>query len=478
MLIGLNERLERVLRDYCGEESETDPSDVLTALAESAAAGDDWQVPVEPMPEGMNETDFAEGSVPEQFPFFVRKTLRRGGETMFCAFTSTEKVSAGDMDGPLITVKMPARQILEEIAAGEEGMGLVLNPFSDSVPLTREEAGAILREAECVSEDRIRSLQCIRIEPRAVIDTGRILDEWSGEWDEGDGNEENWELRAYPIMPDGRILLLFEMKDELCEADRGSVQSAHSVSRYRVLEYVLDGRGLRLVGRYRFRGRDMHVATVMVRNGKLKGAVSFGDDREYSVLQLVPPDDGRQFGIFANVRELIIDSRENVIVAYEKNLHDPARVPLMIYDRDGETAATLRDAYALACRTLNLDREENIWYHIHPSDSVDMYDPVRHRRECYPVQLQGFDAMAMSDDGTRLFLEFDAGRTGSAFYVLTRNEHGAYVDPIRFEFRPETEDGEEKDIGAYTVFGCGSTMKSRVLLNADGKLYLYDVNDC
>ena len=55
---------------------------------------------------------------------------------------------------------------------------------------------------------------------------------------------------------------------------------------------------------------------------------------------------------------------------------------------------------------------------------------------------------------------------------------GTNHNRIRFEFSPEMKDGKPKTVRDYDVYGHGSTMKSWVLLNADGKLYLYDIDDC
>ena len=113
-----------------------------------------------------------------------------------------------------------------------------------------------------------------------------------------------------------------------------------------------------------------------------------------------------------------------------------------------------------------------------PSETIDMLDTKNDRIESHRVALQGFDRMALSSDKSQLFVEFSEYEGGSAFYVLSRDEKGAFVRPIRFEFLPETKDGKAKEISEYDIYGYGSTMKSWVILNADGKLYLYDIDDC
>ena len=97
--------------------------------------------------------------------------------------------------------------------------------------------------------------------------------------------------------------------------------------------------------------------------------------------------------------------------------------------------------------------------------------------ERHKVELQGFSSCALSSDKTKLFVQFSESGA-SLQYILTQDKDGNYVNPIRFDFRPEGADGkilEAKDCG---VFGRASTTKSWVLLNADGRLYLYDIDDC
>ena len=73
----------------------------------------------------------------------------------------------------------------------------------------------------------------------------------------------------------------------------------------------------------------------------------------------------------------------------------------------------------------------------------------------------------------KLFLDFGEDGFGSVKYVLIRNQNGDYVDPVRFDFPPKNSDvGECSSVN----FPC-STMKSWVCIQADSKLYLYDIND-
>ena len=478
MLNGLNEKLEHILSDFFNDEEGTDWADVMTIITDSVAAGDCWQVPVDAIPEGMNETDYEEGSLLEKLPACVKKTIGNSrNEMLFCAFTSPEKVSVGNSEEPVMSLPYRAKDLLAEFADSETGDGFVINPWTDDFKLSREDVKKVLELAQKVPESRIREMRSYRIAPKAVIDTNQILAEWKGDWDDDD-KQEKWELKNYPIMADGRVLLLFEMKDEVYAGKYDSFHAAHSISHYRVLEYCLEEGELRQIGKYRFQAQDAHIGSVYLYDGKLNATISVAGSEAYSVLPMVPTNDDGQFRIYGNIRTVITNSRQDVIVAYNKNLHDKYRLPLMVFSSDGEVAKRYHDEYALACSEVTLDSDENIWFHMYPSETVDVMDMKNDRIDSYPVALQGFDGMAISSDKSKLFLEFSEYEGGSAFYILSRDENGSFVKPIRFEFLPEMKDGKAKEISEYDIYGYGSTMKSWVILNADGKLYLYDIDDC
>ena len=210
MLKGLNEKLEKILRDYCEDESTTEWKDVMFVMTHSVAAGDMWHVPVEMIPEGMNETDYADGQLLGNLPMFVKRTIINDGNERYCAFTSSERVRTGDSKDPVMTVAYPSNVFLEEIARDDNINGFVLNPWSDDLTLDAETVNSLLRIAARVPEDYLRGYRAYQIEPKAIIDTEKILEEWGGGWDDQCDKEEKWELKSYPIMADGRILLLFE----------------------------------------------------------------------------------------------------------------------------------------------------------------------------------------------------------------------------------------------------------------------------
>ncbi len=479
MLVGLTEKLERALSAFFDDEEDTDWADVMTLITDSVAAGDLWQVPVDAMPDGMNETDYEDGRVLEKFPTCVKKTIGTSrNEELFCAFTSPERVSAGGSENPVLSIPYPAKNLLEEFIFSETSDGFVINPWSDDFKLTKDEAKKVLELAKKVPEERIRGMRSYRIEPRAIIDTNQILADWKGNWDDNDDRQEKWELIAYPIMADGRVLLLFEMKDEIYAGKYDSFHASHTISHYRVLEYQYENGEMKQIGKYRFQGQDSHVGTVYLYDGKLNASISLSGRESYSILPMVPTNDDGQFKIYENIRTLITNSQHDIIVAYDRNLHDKYRLPLMVFSEDGEVTKRYHDEFALACSEINLDEEENIWFHMYPSSTVDVLNTKNTRVDSYPVALQGFDGMAISSDKSKLFVEFSEYKGGSMFYILTRDETGGFVKPIRFEFLPEMKDGKPKDIGEYDVYGHGSTMKSWVILNADGKLYLFNIDDC
>ena len=121
MIIGMNEKLEKMMLDYQDRNEEVEFSDVMDCIVDSVAAGDTWNVPVQVIEDGMNETDFREGWILEKLPAFYKRTIRnKNDEELFCAFTNETLASKIDEDGTYISVKYPARELLRELVAAEE----------------------------------------------------------------------------------------------------------------------------------------------------------------------------------------------------------------------------------------------------------------------------------------------------------------------------------------------------------------------
>lgn len=470
MLVGMNEKLENMLAMLGDPKSRIDRSDVLVAIVKSVAVGDCWQIPVESEDEVME----TEGMALENVPGLVKRTVRTDqGKRYFCAFTSSAAVTTDREEFPVVSISYPATDYLREYAASEMCDGLMLNPWSDSFVITRSEAEKILQAAEMIPEREVRALRTYQLEPLAVLDTNEILRSWSEGWQGGE-EQESWRLIAYPIMADGRILLLFELCDEIYGGKHGSFYTESTFSHYRVLEYGMEDNKLKLINRYRFQAQNAAVATVFLHDGVLSAVISVDGGNSYSVLPMIPSNDDGQFSIFRDVHRIAVTGRGDLVVGYKNNLRDEDRVPVLVFDPDGKRVDRVEDEYALCCADINLDAEENIWYHLFPSSSID----VLGKNESHRVELSGWDCFTLSSDRSRLFLSFDAYDGESVQYILKRDRAGNYVDPVRFDFRPTNEKGEVLEAKDCIVFGACSAMKSRVLLNADGRLFLFDIDGC
>ena len=478
MIIGVNEKLEKMMLGYQGSDGDVIYSDVLDCIVESVAAGDTWNVPVQVIEDGMNETDFREGWILEKLPAFYKQTIRnRDDEELFSAFTNETLVNKIDEDGTYISVKYPVRELLRELVQAEDCKGLVINPWSDAFFVSRENAGKILQYANELPRDGVLDLLSCRIEPRAVIDTDEILKEWRTDWHDEEGIIEDWELVSYPIMADGRILLLFAMVDEVHEGKYDSFRVVHTTSHYRVLEYQMVNGELKLINRYRFKVQDSHIGTVFLYHGVLRATIALDGRDDYKILTMFPHEDDSQFHIYGSIETVASDSQGNIIVAYNNNLRDKGRLPVMVFDEDGKVGQCCKDEFALYCSEVNIDKDENVWFYMCPSTTINMMKDDTSKIERHKVELQGFSRFALSTDKTKLFVQFSDGES-SVQYVMTMDKDGNYVNPIRFDFRPVNADGEVLEASDCEVFGRASTTKSWVMLNADGKLYLYDIDDC
>ncbi len=479
MLMGQIEKLEKLLGKFSDMSSSVTSKDVLECVAESAAAEDSWFVPVDLLEDGMNETDIEEGNSLEGMSLF-RKTVitNPAEERYFCAFTSEAAMNADHEEGTRISVKYRARAMLRDLLAADGIKGLVINPWTDAFVVSKKNAAKALDFAERMPESAVAALRSYRLDPKAVIDTNEILEDWRKGWHDEDGKLEPWELVSYPIMPDGHILLLFKMKGEVYGGQAPRLKAIHSVTYYRVLELCVENGKTEILNKYRFKVQDAHVGTAFLHDGVLRAAISVDGSEKYDIVQMLPVDDDRQFTIYRNIETAVMDSDGNIAVAYCKNLRDPARYPVMVYNSDGDTVAQYHDENTLTCLDVNLDSKERVWFHLHPSETLDMLNRDTTRVEMHKVALQGFRAFALSTDGSKLYTAFTEYEGGSSHFVMTADKNGDYINPIRFEFLPESRDGSILETKDCTVFGQPSTMKSWVLLNADGVLYHYDIDDC
>ena len=471
MIKGVCEDLEQLLDHFNEDDSDEAWNTTCYALACSVAAGANWLVPVVAMPEGANETDYPDGLPMKKLPGMVRRTIEREDqEPITCVFTCLDRTEAQTEE--CYTVTYPARDVLEEfLESGSDQM--MINPWSNDLLIKRRGVERILKCADEVTPRDLQKLKRIEAKPRAVLDTNAILASWQEGWEGADC--ENWELKNYPIMADGRLLLHFEMRNEM--HDENGQLNGQADSRNRVLEYRILEKGLEPMGKYKFSFENTHISTVFCYDGKLRAVVRHNSKHSYWVLSLIPDDLELSFKVFGNIETLITNSREQVIAAYNKNLMDEAHAPLMVFDKDGVELGRYEDSDALACLDVNLDAQERIWFHLYPSDTIDCFDPEKGVVERHRVALQRFGTFAFSTDMSRLFVSFTEYEGGSVQYVMTRNQNGDYADPVRFEFAPTNSEGEELEAKDCKVFGKPSSMKSWVVLNADGKLYLYHVDD-
>lgn len=471
MMIGLSEKLEWMLQDYHEHLSEENAQNVMNLIAESAAAKETWLVPLEP-PE--NE-DYDE-EIEEDTYHPVRKTflLNNKGEEFYCAFTGPEKLLKQPSE--MISALQTVPQILNEVINDTGNRGLVLNPWSDHFILKKEHVADILKRADRIPAGETASSRSIWIPPRAVINANLMLDEWNTGWKE-DPSSEKWTIHSSPIMANGNILVVYVRPSTVYSVNEAKPEAEHIINFYRVLEYRLEGAEYRRINSYRFQLQDGEAGWVIVQDGVLFAAVSQLHNEEYSYLHLIPGNDAAQFKIYSHVNRVIANEDGEIIVGYENNLRDTAQLPLMVFDTKGDVIYHQRNGTAILCSDVTLDADNNIWFHLYPSDRIEMINTAKSQSLFRRVSLQGFSAFAMSNDKRKLFVSFDGYHFESSHYILTADSEGNYVDPIHFEFHPTDTDGKHIRPEDCEMYGIASTMKSIVVLNVDNRLFIYDVND-
>lgn len=448
---------------------------LMELLAASVAAGDWWYVPVEPMEEGLNETD-VEDWEPLGSTRMRKRTIRAAGRRLFCVFT--EEALLEEENNRMVTIRYPARQFLEEIADAEELDGLMFNPWTSHFRIGMEHVRALLRAAEEIDPEEAASLCSVWIRPRAVLDTNETLRAWSEGWKEdGDTPVEGWRLHSFPIMANGNLLVVYTMTGKVRDGKHGA-RVAHELHYFRVLEYAWKDDGPQCVAKYRFRVQDAWPCWIHVVNGVLYAVIRAKERPRFTLVQVIPTDDDAQLDLFSDVERTAFTSDGKLIVGYWNNQRDGESMPLLVKNLSGKLLEFVQDEDALGCADVNLDAEEHCWYYLYPSDHVTELDLESGERSEHRVALQGFSGFALSNDRKKMLVAFEGYHGESVQYVLTRDANGDYVCPMRFCFEPKDEKGKPIDPRSCAVFGTMSAMKSRAVLNADGRLYCYDVNDC
>ena len=471
--------LEKALEEYRETAEAALRDTILTLLARNAAAGEFWMVLAETDPEDEPENTSPEKETTlRKLPAFCKQMVTEdSGRKCFCAFTMEGKQLRSGMEGTWVTVGYPLWDLLWELVETEEGDGLLVNPGTDAFLLSREEARDVLQRAFDLTDWEVCQMRTYHPKPRAVLDTNKILESWNEGWT-GSEKVEEWKLHSYPIMADGRVLVLFEMRDPVYDGTM-AFRKTDWISHFRLLEYELKEDDLCMIGQYRFKAQSPSLGCCTLYDGVLKAILRHKDKAEYTVLPILPENDEGQFCIFSDVGMVISNSKGELIVGYSRNLYDKEHLPLMIFDEKGEITAQYFNEDALYCSDVNLDKNEDVWFHMYPCNTIQKLVPKEKYVKSYKVALPGFHAFAMNDDNSLLFLWFSEYEGGSVQYVLSRDEDGDYGDPVRFAFLPEDEDGNILTaMDCREEYGRCSTMKSRVILNADNKLYLYDLNDC
>ena len=142
MIVGLNEKLEKLLARFRDVDSDVDAPDVLDCMAESVAAGDCWYVPVKVVAEDEDEEDLEDGFELGELPMFHKLVVTdEEGGRFFCAFTSEAAMNADHKEGGTrISVKYKACALLRDLLAADDIKGLVINPWTDAFVVSKENA--------------------------------------------------------------------------------------------------------------------------------------------------------------------------------------------------------------------------------------------------------------------------------------------------------------------------------------------------
>lgn len=461
MLFGPNKKLEDALRRFNAflktddgesfEEFRKQHYDLTKAISLVIAVGEKWAVLAE-----SREYDEEE----EMEKALIRCIKNQNNEEDLIAFTSKGAVAkaGGWADGG--TEMVPAETILELMLRNEQITALVLNPRegNDCYVLNRRGAEIVYEWAKEFKYSGPLTQMEYRMEPIAVIDTDGVFEELWG--NEAKNEDLKWRLDSYPIMPDGSVMLNYTAKkddgSEIC-------RSVH-------LKQVDNGFA---VGTFEVDLHGASLGTTAVFDGELWGVITGREDSGYVAQKLKPWDENTRCELYSNINTVVWKPDGALVVGYRRNMRDPQKLPLGIFDREGHVDWH-KFELALECRDVNLDRENNVWAYIFPSNCLMEIDE-KGGIETVPVYMHGFNAFAISSDRRKLVTFFSHRGDECRIFVQHLTEDG-YGDPIVFNFEPLDGEGNLIDINDCKEYGRFSIMKDRFMLLVDGSLYYYSAD--
>lgn len=455
----LSDLLEQAIAEDYEKDSRETHEAVLELLKRCADEEETLLVPVRPWME--NEPESPELAVPDM-PELCKLVLHTDKDYDFLT-ASTSQEALQPLAESMVTVTYSFRDLLRDAFGNKRYEGVILNPGEREIRLGRKFMARLLDEP---FTDDLKDGELL-LAPRHVIDTAEILRAWSAGWEDADDPTEDWRLLYYPIMADGTVLLVFGMNSLIPTPEHWE----HASSYFRVLHYSMQGKKPKLLHSYRFNCTDLDVNTVFLRDGVLMGCCHTARERFCHVMEMYPEGGANRIGVGDDVCVLAARSDGSLCVGYENNLLDKSRKPVAVFMPDGECDGSVTAEHAIYCSDLNLDCDEELWYHLCPSRNLCRIHKGSILR--YEVALQGFDGFGLSSDRKKLLAGWSNGDNQCVFYAMDLVD-GDYCNPRPVKLDMPGADTEDPREAAY--LGRPSFMKNRMLARCNDKLYFYDID--
>ena len=306
-----------------------------------------------------------------------------------------------------------------------------------------------------------------------VADTSGIISGWQKEWNDGyPGDQvsaEPWRFHSSAFLPGNRLALLFEMDEEAYD---GHVAVSHVLNRFRVLVYDLGS--MEIVQRFAFHSQDMEVLTVLStpdREGiQAVVRVSGREKDTWTVLPMVPENDGGQFKIAPYVKQVLQFPNGGIAASYTHNDLDPAKTPVAFWaPKDGHYAGGLRAPEDLECAALAIDKNGHVWAHLMPTGSIER---LEEEKRTFRSVYQGFSAFGLTSDERLMAVSWQGGVSENRMKLMYRKgDSFEAFGKLDFSNLPGREDPLE-----CSAFGSPVFWGSRFVFNKDGVLYLFDLD--
>nr|AIF26521.1 hypothetical protein [uncultured bacterium fosmid pJB39A3] len=319
-----------------------------------------------------------------------------------------------------------------------------------------------------------------KIMPMSSIDFGEIAAKWNDKFNRDISNRsDQWRLMAYPVMPGKqttRVALVFEQEIRVNEPE------CTSLYKYRVLLYDMTVEPV-LINSSEFQFKDWRVYTAWFLKGQLY-VTMVDEDKRFDVIKICGEGNEKVLSLGRFVTDVSVTTRGDIVVGYDCCADDDDnREPLIMFER-GKGSKSLESPDAITCEAACIDSNDNIWAYVKPYNAICHMEGDKY--ETFPIKLNGFTGIGVSDDGKLLLGSIGYKYYGTRLYAFRRNEEDIFSEGIEVVLDTGEEEDEDADAGENESGGSRTVDRkvvsaafagNKAVFRKGSKLYMCNINE-